>query len=189
MKFPLVRFCAVSAALSGALLVAQQAPNQGRVITLPYGRGIYYDDPSGVVSLPSTTVLPYRHEGVRDFLSIGRTKSTIEVPGARAGLTITNTKPTFYVSGYPSGTRLYLVRGIEKQDYRQIKVNYSRDFSEWDRIMPKDIAAIDVQAMGPGLLAITPRTDLAPGEYLILTAPDREYRAIQLCFEFSVQQP
>jgi hypothetical protein len=30
---------------------------------------------------------------------------------------------------------------------------------------------------------------LKPGEYVILTSIDREFRAIQLCFEFSVEPP
>jgi hypothetical protein len=183
----LIRFSLLSTALSGALLQAQQAPPQGKVITLPYGRGIYYDDPTGVISLPSTTVLPFRHGWVRDYFSVGRATTTIEVPGARAGLSIANTKPTFYVTGYPSGTRLYLARGTEKQDYRQIKMSYSGDFSEWAHVSPKDLTDIDVQAVTPGLITVTPKTQLARGEYVFLTAPDREFRAIQLCFEFSVQ--
>lgn len=187
MNHQLVRFCLFSTVLSGVLLQAQQAPPQGKVISLPYGRGIYYDDASGVVSLPSTTVLPYRHAGALEYLNLARAKSVVEVPGARAGLSISNPKPTFYVSGYPSGTRLYLVRGTEKRDYRQIRMNYSDDFSEWARFSPKDPTEIDIQALGPGLISVTPRADLPPGEYVILTAPDREYRAIQLCFEFSLQ--
>jgi hypothetical protein len=66
-------------------------------------------------------------------------------------------------------------------------MNYSRDFSEWNHFSPKDLTDIEVQAIAPGLITVTPRTELPPGEYLILTAPDREFRAIQLCFEFSVQ--
>ena len=186
MNHQLIRFFLLSTALSGVLLQAQQAPPQ-KIINLPYGRGVYYDDPSGLLSLPYTTVLPYRHGWVRDYFNVGRATMTIEVPGARAGFSIANTKPTFYVSGYPSGTRLYLVRGTERQDYRQIKMNYSRDFSEWDRISPKDLTDIEVQGIAPGLISVTPRAELPAGEYLILTAPDREYRAIQLCFEFSLQ--
>lgn len=187
MQRKLIRFFLLSTVLSGVLLQAQEAQPKGKIINLPYGRGIFYDDPSGLVSLPATTVLAFRHGWVRDYFNVGRASTTIEVPGARAGLSIANTKPTFYVSGYPSGTRLYLVRGIEKQDYRQIKMNYSGDFEEWNRLSPKDLTDIEVQAVAPGLIAVTPKTDLRAGEYVILTAPDREYRAIQLCFEFSVQ--
>jgi hypothetical protein len=187
MNLRLIRFFLLSTALSGVLLQGQEAQPKGKIINLPYGRGVYYDDPAGVVSLPWTTVVGYRDGWVRDYFNVGHATTTIEVPGARAGLTIANTKPTFYVSGYPSGTRLYLVRGTEKQDYRQIKMTYSRDFPEWNHISRKDLSDIEVQAVAPGLITVTPKTQLPPGEYLILTAPDREFRAIQLCFEFSVQ--
>jgi hypothetical protein len=183
-----IRFCFLSTAFSGALLQAQQAPAPGRVVNLPYGRGVYYDDPAGAVSLPSTTVLAFTDGWVRDYFNVGRMTTSIEVPGARAGVTIANPKPTFYVTGYPSGTRLYLVRGIERQDYRQIKMNFSRDFTEWNHLRPKALADIDVQAVAPGIITVTPKADLPPGEYLILTTPDREFRAIQLCFEFSVMR-
>jgi len=183
----LLRFVILSA-LSVALLPAQQAQPKGRIITIP-GRGIYYDDPSGMISLPSTVTMPFSQGDIKEFLSIGRTKSFIEVPGPSAALAIPNQRPTFYVSGYAAGTRLYLVRSTEKQDYRLIPMKYSGNFSEWASVPKEYLTDLEVQALAPGLLSVTPRSDLKPGEYVILTAINNEYRAIQLCFEFSVQAP
>jgi len=178
----------VLSAFSLTLLTAQ-ANQPGKVINIPVGRGIYYDDPSGLVPLPGTTLVPYHQTSLVEYLSIGRSKKVVEVPGASAAFAVANARPTFYINGYQSGTRLYLVHAAEKQDYREVRMEDSHHFSEWASFSPKDLTALDLEAVAPGLITARPRVDLAPGEYLIVSDLDRDFRMMQLCWEFRVQRP
>jgi len=173
--------------LSVALLPAQ-APQPGKVINIPAGRGIYYDDPSGLVPLPGTTLVPYHQTSALEYFGLGHAKKVVEVPGASAAFAVTNARPTFYINGYQAGTRLYLVHAAEKQDYREIRMEDIHNFSEWASFSPKDLAALDLEAIAPGLVTLRPRADLAPGEYLIVSDVDRQFRMLQLCWEFRVQR-
>ena len=171
-----------------ALLPAQQA-QPGKVINIPAGRGIYYDDPSGLLPLPGTTLVPYHQTSAVEYLSLGRSKKVVEVPGASAAFAVANARPTFYINGYQSGTRLYLVHAAEKQDYREVRMEDSHHFSEWASFSHKDLTPLDLEAIAPGLITARPRTDLAPGEYLIVSDVDRDFRMMQLAWEFRVQRP
>jgi hypothetical protein len=169
-------------------LLPAQAPQPAKVINIPVGRGVYYDDPSGLVPLPGTTLVPYHQTSAVEYLGLGHAKKVVEVPGASAAFAVANARPTFYINGYQSGTRLYLVHAAEKQDYREIRMEDTRHFSEWASFSPKDLTPLDLEAVAPGLITAKPRADLAPGEYLIVSDLDRDFRMLQLCWEFRVQR-
>jgi hypothetical protein len=132
-------------------------------------------------------MLPFRSTNVREYFSLGgHWKFRAEIPGPGAALSISNPKPVFYMRGYQSGTRLYLVQTNEKQDYREIQMEYPHDYSEWARV-GKGVAPVEVEVVANDLISITPRGSLQPGEYVILTSLDRELRPIQLSFEFGLR--
>ncbi len=139
------------------------------------------------MGLPYTVMLPFRHDSVREYFSLGgHANFKAEIPGAGAALAVSTPRPMFYMRGYQSGTRLYLVRSDEKQDYREIKMEYPHDYSEWAKVT-KNVSPVEVEAIANDLISITPHENLAPGEYVILTSLDREERAIQLSFEFALR--
>src|SRR5438270_11626439 len=151
----LARFALIPTVLAAALSAQQPQPAtarpEGRVITIPQAKGIYYDGPDGIVTLPFSVTLPFRHTNVREYFSLGgHPKFTAEIPGAGAAISVANAKPLFYMRGYQSGTRLYLVRGKEKHDYREIKMEYPKDFSEWARVS-KGVAPVELEAIGTDL--------------------------------------
>ena len=178
----------VLSAFSLTLLTAQ-APQPGKVITIPVGRGIYFDDPSGLIPLPGTTMVPYHQTSALEYFNLGRAKKVVEVAGASAAFAVATPRPTFYVNGYQAGTRIYLVHAAEKQDYREVRMEDTHHFSEWASFSHKDLTPLDLVSIAPGLITARPRTDLAPGEYLIVSDLDRDFRMLQLCWEFRVQQP
>ena len=186
MSTRMVRFFFLPTVLAVAVS-AQQPQPQSRVITIPQAKGIYYDGPDGIATLPYTLMLPFRSTSVREYFSLGgHWKFRAEISGPGAALAIANPKPMFYMRGYQSGTRLYLVRTDEKQDYREIKMEYPHDYSEWSRVS-KGVTPVEVDAVAGDLISITPRGNLEPGEYVILTSLDREERPIQLSFEFALR--
>jgi hypothetical protein len=178
----------VLSAFSLTLLTAQ-ANQPGKVINIPVGRGIYFDDPTGLVPLPGTTLSPYHQTSALEYFNLGHAKKVVEVDGASAALAIPTPRPTFYINGYQAGTRIYLVHATEKQDYREVRMEDTHHFSDWASFAKKDLTPLDLVSIAPGLITAKPRTDLAPGEYLIVSDLDRNFRMLQLCWEFRVQQP
>ena len=170
-------------------LVTAQANQPGKVINIPVGRGIYFDDPSGLVPLPGTTLVPYHQTSALEYFNLGHAKKVVEIPGASAAFAVATQRPTFYINGYHAGTRIYLVHAAEKQDYREVRMEDTHHFSDWASFDKKDLTPLDLVSIAPGLITAKPRTDLAPGEYLIVSDVDPEFRMLQLCWEFRVQQP
>jgi hypothetical protein len=81
---------------------------------------------------------------------------------------------------------LYLVRETTKQDYREIRMPYSRDFHNWAGFRAKDLVDLDLTPAGNGILTLTPKADLAPGEYVIVSLAEPGMRGIRLSFDFGV---
>ena len=173
------------AALAVAYLVQAQQP-AGRVISVPFERGAYYDAPSGLVPLHASLFLPFQDSGLQSFLGVGSRGVIAEFPGPHAPTAIGNSRPTFYLRGYQPGSALYLVRGIEKDDYREVRGTRDRHFNSWERFRKQDVMDVDVQQMAGNLASVRPRVDLKPGEYVIVSTLEPQYRAIRLAFEFGI---
>jgi hypothetical protein len=98
----------------------------------------------------------------------------------------TSTRPTFYVRGFTQAARLRLVRGRITPDHRELRMRVSRRIADGPQFLADDLRDIDVQAVGEDLLSITPRSELTPGEYAIVSVLDRGYRWIHIGFEFGI---
>jgi hypothetical protein len=101
----------------------------------------------------------------------------------------TSTKPTFYVRGFSSAARLYLVRGTIAPDHRELRMRVSRRIADGPQFLADNLHDIDLQVVEEDLVSITPRSELVPGEYAIVSVLDRSYRWIHIGFEFGIAGP
>ena len=173
-----------SAALSISILPAQE--NAVRPAEVPSERGVYHRTSSGWMALQASVLMPFTQAGVREFLGLGGRRAIAEFPGPRALMQTTSTRPTFYVRGFTQAARLRLVRGRITPDHRELRMRVSRRIADGPQFLADDLRDIDVQAVGEDLLSITPRSELTPGEYAIVSVVDRGYRWIHIGFEFGI---
>ena len=178
----------VCAALGTFEARAQQPAPGARVIEVPFGSGVYYQGSSGWVSLHMSPFMPFYSGGAKEFF-VGSRDLSFEMPGAHAGLAVFDSKPTFYLRGYRAGSSLRLVRSAEKQDYRKVNLSGSRDPRGWGRFRSGDVTEIEAEAIADGVLRVRPRTDLKPGEYILVSSVDQGFRGIRLAYEFGVATP
>jgi hypothetical protein len=174
-----------SAALSIGVLPAQEKTVLPDGV--PSARGVYFRTSSGWMALQATILMPFTQGAVREFLGLGGGRSAIaEFPGPRAMMQTTSTRPTFYVRGFSPAARLYLIRGTITPDHRELRMRVSHRVADGPQFLADDLRDIDVQAVDEDLVSITPRSELTPGEYAIVSVLDRSYRWIHIGFEFGV---
>jgi hypothetical protein len=171
-------------ALAGMTIAqAQTAVPDG----LPWPRGVYLRAGSDWVGLPVNPLLPIAvGSSARWLLGFGQSDAIAEMPGPHALVQIGNTKPVFYLRGLPQANGIYLVRSEQKEDYRQVRMPVSRDFRQFTKLRAQDLVELDMRQMSGDVLSATPRTDLKPGEYTIISVFEQNYRPIRASFEFGV---
>src|SRR5258708_28931539 len=160
---------------------AQQPAPGARVIQVPFGKGIYYQGPAGWVSLPSTLFMPWYGSNAKEWFGVGSRELQFEMPGSHSTVAISSSRPTFYMRGYRPGSQLRLVRGVEKQDYRKLRLAGSRDRGVWGRFRAEDLTEVELEPIADGLVTVKPRADLKPGEYVLVSSLDG-YREIRMAF-------
>jgi hypothetical protein len=178
----------VCAGLGSYEALAQQPAPGARVIQVPFGSGVYYQGSSGWVSLTMRAFLPTYDASVKEVFGASRALK-YEMPGPHASVAVFDSRPTFYLRGARAGTSLRLVRGSEKQDYRKVSMAGSRDSSVWGRFHSGDLTEVETEAVADGVLRLRPRTELKPGEYVLVSSIDQGFRSIRLAFEFGVATP
>ena len=173
-----------------AILMAIPAMTQGqagRIIKVPFERGVYYDGPSGLVALPTRVFMPLQDSGWREMLGLGlAARLRAVVPGGYAALAIPDRRPTFYMRGDRLGNQTYLVRGTQKGDHREFRFNRSSDVEEWMNFRNEDLTELEVESLGGDLVRLRPRVDLTAGEYVLVSSLEPRYRAVRLAFDFGV---
>jgi hypothetical protein len=173
----------ITTALSAMLLPLLPAQD---VASIPYSRGVYYHGDSGWIGLTGNMLMPMVESGAADFFSVGGKRAIMEIPGARATVQTTSVRPTLYVRGFSANTGIFLVKETQKQEYREIQMSGSRNFREFVHFRDKDLRAIEVQSVGNGLVSVKPMSDLAAGEYAIVSAIDANDRFIKIGYDFGV---
>lgn len=177
----------VGAAVVALLWAIPVEAQQARVIQVPFARGVYYEAPSGWVALPSSVFMPLLDGGLQELLSVGPRGVVTQMAGPHAAVSINNPKPTFYLRGYQAGSRPYLVRGTQKEDSRELHMTRSRNMREWAHFRAQDLTDLEIAPVAEDLVTIRPRTDLKPGEYVIVSSVQPGFRAIRLASEFGVR--
>ena len=170
---------------SFSALFAQEV-RQGPLAGLPGEHGVYYKTGSGWLPLPSSIMMPFSSAGAKEFFSVGGRDAIAELPGAHATVRIANTRPTFYVQGISGGSRLYLVRTKEKDDYREIKMSEGRGFPNTAKFHSGDLVEMEVQTVSSDVISVRPHTDLKPGEYVLVSVVDASFRWIRIGYGFGV---
>jgi hypothetical protein len=173
-----------SCILLSAVLAAQSP--QADISGIPESRGVYYHAPSGWIGLPANPLLGFREGSTRWLLGVGGGDAIAEIPGPHSQVQLPSSRPIFHLRGYSGANALYLVREIEKLDYREIRMPYTRDFHNFTRFRAQDMVELDLASAGDGILTLTPKTDLKPGEYAIVSMAEPGMLGIRLSFDFGV---
>jgi hypothetical protein len=177
-RFLMIGF--LSAAVSVTL--AAQTPTAA----IPSARGVYFRAASGFVGLPANVLMPFEQGMAKWLLGFGRGEGVSEMAGPHAAIQTGSTKPTLYVRGFAPSSGIYLVRQVEKQDYREIRMAVSGDFRTFAHFRQKDLLDIEIKPLIDDVLQITPRADLKPGEYAVVSVLDPMYRNLRVGFDFGV---
>ena len=177
-----VRSWLACAALLAPVLLAQQsvAPSD-----LPYERGVYYRVGSDWVPLERADFLPLLNGDARAFLSLGHREAVAQIPGPQA-LVRSNAKPVFYIRGFEPADGLYLVRARQGREYRRVSMDVDRHTYNGPEFRDRELVLFDLAAAGPGVITLTPRQNLQPGEYVIVPAVGPSYRWIHFAYGFGV---
>jgi hypothetical protein len=121
-----------------------------------------------------------------EVLNVGSDHTEAEIPGPHANVQIGNDpRPVFYLHGI-SSSDLYLVRTIDRIDYRELRLPVSRHFRRWAHFRDKDVTGLDIQPLGGDVVAVRPHTDLPPGEYALAPMTASGDYWIRLGFDFGV---
>ena len=179
--------CTILSLMVAAMAMAQ--PPQGEITLVPDARGVYYHAASGWIGLQVNPLMGFEAGSTRWLLGFGRGDAIAELPGPHAAVQTSTARPTFYLRGFPAHNGIYLVRAIQKQDYRQLRMSISRDFHDWATFRPQDLADVDLRSASGGLVTLVPRADLKPGDYAIVSPADPMVRGIKLGFDFEVAGP
>lgn len=166
-------------------LLAAQSP-QADLTGIPESSGIYYHAPSGWIGLPANPLLAFEGGNARWILSLGRSNAVAELPGPHSAVQIPSSRPMFHLRGFGPNNALYLVRDTPKQDYREIRMPLAGDFHNWARFRQQDLVDFDLTAAGSGVVTLTPKADLKPGEYAIVSLAEPSMRGIRVSFDFGV---
>ncbi len=169
-----------------ALALASIATAQNVPDGLPWTRGVYLRAGSEWVGLPPNTLMPMREGTARWLLGFGQSDAVAEMPGPHALVQIGNTKPTFYLRGIPPSNGIYLLRSEQRDDYRRIRMPMSHDFRQFAHFRSQDMVDLDMRALGGDVYSATPRADLRPGEYTIVSVFEQNIRQVRASFEFGV---
>jgi len=148
--------------------------------------GVYFRSPAGWIGLPANTMLPFQNGVGRWLLGFGQSDAIAESPGPHAAFQTSNSKPTFYVRGFAPTSGIYLVKQIEKQDYRAIHMPVSGDFREWAHLRKSDLIDLDITHDKEDVLLVTPKAALKNGEYAIVSVFEPKIRGIHVSFDFGV---
>lgn len=170
--------------LLGAGLWAQPAPTEAA--GLPALRGVYLNSSAGWIGLPDQPLMPFENGTARWLLGFGKSDAIADFPGPHAAVQTSQAKPTFYMRGFPPTNAIFLVREIQKTEHREIHMPVSGNFIEWAHLKASDLIPIDMRHAGDNVTAVTPRDNLKPGEYGIVTAFDPNVGLIRVIFDFGV---
>ena len=170
----------IAIALAG-LAAAQQVPDG-----LPWPRGVYVRAGGDWIGLQANPLMPFVGGTARWLLGFGQSDAVAEMPGPHAATQIANAKPVFYLRGLPQSNGIYLVRSEQKEDYRKLRMPMSGDFRQFARLRSQDMVELDMRQISGDVLSATPKNDLKPGEYAIVSVFDQNERQIRASFEFGV---
>jgi hypothetical protein len=166
------------------LLAAQST--QADLSGIPESAGIYYHAPSGWIGLPANPFLAFEGGNVRWILSLGRSDAIAELPGPHAAVQVPGSRPVFHLRGFEPNNAIYLVRTTPKLDYREVRMPMVGDMHNFTRFRSQDLVDYDITRNAEGIVTLTPKADMKPGEYAIVSLYEAAMRGIRISFDFGV---
>jgi hypothetical protein len=164
-----------------AILTRAQEQPSSEIAMLPMGRGVYYQSPAGWTSLPFTILIPSINAG---GWTLWPSTTVVEIRSPHPEVRVSTFKPTLYLRGISAAVPIYLVREIQVNDFRKLRLNLRRDEQEWSHFI--DTVPCDIVQLDGGVVRIRPREDLPAATYALATGFDKSSRSIFLGFEFEV---
>ncbi|MBI3652660.1 MAG: hypothetical protein HY231_16685 [Acidobacteria bacterium] len=152
--------------------VVEAATNSPNALqSLPAEPGIYYQKANHWIRLGETALANMKAKGVgKALLSFGLSgiRMTQVYNGAQSPLQIVEATPTFYVRGIAvSSTETALLRLARKSDHREILAGSTTAFQAQVGYRAQDICEVMVTQIAVDVIAITPKSALESGEYLL----------------------
>jgi len=162
------------------------APSQSMSSTgdsIPGEPGIYYKAPDGWVRLEQALPSAAEARGVATALltaGVSGVRMIQAYSGAASHLQIREQRPTFYVRGFAlSDQDVRIVRLEKKKDHREIVAASITPLNVKDGYRERDSNDVVVSRTSD-VIAITPRTELKPGEYLL------SFGRLELRYDFGI---
>jgi hypothetical protein len=151
---------------------------------IPGEPGIYYKAPDGWVRLEQASPSATEHRGVGTALltfGLSGVRMIQLYEGAQSHLQIQDRKPTFYVRGFGvSEQGGEIVRLAKKKGHREILAASIKPFNAKAGYREHDVNEVVVSRVSSDVVAITPRTELKTGEYLL------SFTRLELSYDFGI---
>lgn len=151
---------------------------------IPGEPGIYYEGPDGWVRLERVSPSGVESKGVGKALLTWGTSAVRVVQlyeGAQSRLQIRDRKPTFYVRGFAvSEQGGEIVRLAKKNAHREILAASIKPFNAKAGYSEHDRDEIINSRVSSDVVAITPRTELKSGEFLL------SFSRLELSYDFGI---
>jgi len=156
---------------------AQASAPENLAADLPADIGVYYLESGKWIAVspvaPSQTNIQGMAKGMLTW-GISGLAIVQAYHGPSASTQIFDRRPTFYVRGAPpSSGSVWFVRLEEKRDRRELRVARATAWNMQAGLSSRDVTEAVIVRVGQDVIAITPRSDLGPGEYILrLVSPE-----------------
>lgn len=151
---------------------------------LPTESGVYYEGPSGWIRLEQVSPSAVEHRGVGTALltwGFSGVRAIQLYEGAQSRLQIQDRRPTFYVRGFGvSEQGGAIVRLATKKGQREIVAASIKPFNAKAGYSEHDVCEVVGSRVSSDVVAITPRTELKTGEYLLT------FTSLELSYDFGI---
>jgi len=164
-----------------AILTRAQERSFDEIATMPTGRGVYYQSPSGWTAIPFTILIPSINAG---GWTLWPSTTVAEIRSPFPEVRVSTFRPTLYLRGISPAVGIYLVREIAVHDFRKVRLNLRHDEQEWAHFI--DTVPFDLEQLDGGVVRIRPRGDLPAATYALATGVEKGSRSIFLGFEFEI---
>jgi hypothetical protein len=168
-------------AIAGTVSLCAQVP-----AGLPPANGVYVQLGTTFVSLEPNLITPGASHRVGNYFGVQAHEADAKLLGSRSIMQSTDARPTFYLRGISPANGIYLVKQQQHKGHREAMMRVSSHFADGPAFKQADLRDFDIQSLGPDLISLRPRMDLAAGEYAIISPAGRGYRWIQMGFEFGI---
>lgn len=166
---------------------AARSTASGPTAGMPSGRGVYLRRGAGWAPLSHSLMMPEMSGGWKWHLAVGHRDHVVTLDGGRAAVQVSDRKPTFFVRGFGSGDRPYLLKLDRKKNARQLRAPVHGMVPRGMEFRDSDVKELEMNEISAGVISLRPAADLEPGEYVIASSASPGQKYLMVGFEFGVQ--